>query len=594
MKEKPNKFKFKIVALICAVVTTIIYFGYTVLHSMDMPERLTAIIAVGILTLFVCCFCFVGLKQNSKNQKYVILTALLMTLYSSFQLLTNMNILKLPMQETVKDFTNKSSVEVSKWATKNNISLNQEFEYSDSVDEYYVISQDVQAGTLVKKVDEMAITVSDGPNLEKEVIIPNMVGWKAEDVLDFIKKNHLSNVDVEFVLSDKTKDTVIAQDVYGKRKRSDPLKLTFSLGSEADIKPTKMIDLTNKSKFEATFWLKQHAIKYQEKTDYSETIRRNYVMAQSIKKGITVDPNKDSIDITISKGSKIIVPDLMKMSLAEITEWITANKLKIEITDKYDESIKVNMPIEVNYKAGDVIEEGTIIKLIISKGKLVMEEFTSLADFKTWADQYGIKYNEEYEFSDTVAQGDIIKWSHKKGDVLKNNDAVTVTISQGRKTSVPDFSGKTKNECNKLCNQYSLSCSFLYKYNNSVAEGKAFAQSKSAGLEVAENTSVSITLSNGKAPANSGSSNNNSGSSNTNPTPSCDTSKGAKFYIAAGNNGRQVFEATKNQNPGFNITANYVQSCPNGSTASGSVCNSSQYHGKWISYCTTITLTIVE
>lgn len=579
-----------------SIVTTISYSIFTIVKSFNEVNQLSLILRAVLLAIFSIFFVFSAMTTNNKGKIYAIVGAILLTSYSGFSILSDMNILNLPKQSYVEDFTNQPSTEVLAWAKENNIEIKQVFENSDTIEEYYVISQNVEPGTLTKKIKSLTISVSDGPNLEKEVIVPNMIGWSDEDVLDFIKKNHLSNVEVEFIVSEKTKDTVIDQNGSGAIKRNSYIKLVFSIGSEIDIKETKMIDLINKSTFEATFWLKQHGILFESTYDYSETIKKNHVISQSIEKDKIVNPSTDKVTLTISKGGKITVPNLYKMNLLEITEWVNQNKLKIELSDRYDEAIETNMPIEVNYQEGDIIEEGSVIKLIVSKGKLAMEQFSSLIEFKTWADQYGIKYNEVYEFSDTVVQGEAIKYSHNKGDTIKNEDAITVTISNGKKTTVPNFIGKTKDEITKLCNNANLSCSFVSQYSNTVKEGKAISQSKAEGIEVSENTFVSITLSKGKKPSNnsnSGSSS-NQGSTTTPSTPTCDTSKGATFYIAPGNTGSQVLSATKSQNPGFNIIVNYVDSCDNGATTSGMVCNSNSYDAKWISYCTTITLTIVK
>lgn len=602
MKENKKENKKGIVSFVLAlaIITTVAYFIYTVINSGNLVNQLATIIGVSLITIFSILFFFTGMTTNEKGKRYTIIGALLLTGYSGFQLLTDMEILQLPKQSYVEDFTGKASVEAVKWAQENEITIKQSFENSDNVEEYYVISQDVEPGTLSKKIDEMNITVSDGPDLEKEVVIPNMIGWKAEDVLDFIKKNHLSNVEVEFIISDKTKDTVIEQQGSGTMKRNDYIKLIFSIGTEDDIQPTKMIDLTNKSKFEATFWLKQHAIKYEEATDYSNTIKRDHIMKQSIEENKTVDPTKDTVTITVSKGSKITVPDLMNMSLTEITEWITQNRLKIELSDRYDESIKMNMPIEVNYQEGDVIEEGTIIKVVISKGKLTMESFSSLAEFKTWADQYGIKYNEVYEFSDSVAQGEIIKWSHNKGDTIQNNDAITVTISQGKKTTIPNFVGKTKSYITKQCNELNLSCSFIYRYNNNVEKNVATAQSKAAGSEVSENTFLSITLSNGKAPSGSSSSGGSSGSNNdsggntdTPTTPTCDRSKTVQVWLEFGNSYDDTVNMLKNRygDIKWNIVATDPGYGNNGDFTKESV---EQYDGKYVNYCDTYTIYIIK
>ena len=52
-----------------------------------------------------------------------------------------------------------------------------------------------------------------------------MVTWDSERVLKYVKDNHLSNVVVEFVMSDQAKDTVIEQNTSGTFRRNDELNL---------------------------------------------------------------------------------------------------------------------------------------------------------------------------------------------------------------------------------------------------------------------------------------------------------------------------------------------------------------------------------
>ena len=100
--------------------------------------------------------------------------------------------------------------------------MEQEYEYSDLIDEYHIIYQDVKAGTKLKKINKVTVLVSEGPNPDKEIILPNMVGWESEDVLKYIEDNHLTNVLIEFVQSENKKNTLkeILYESFGKRKRS--------------------------------------------------------------------------------------------------------------------------------------------------------------------------------------------------------------------------------------------------------------------------------------------------------------------------------------------------------------------------------------
>ena len=64
--------------------------------------------------------------------------------------------------------------------------------------------------------------------------------------------------------------------------------------------------------------------------------------------------------------------------MSDITDWVINNKLKLEFTDQYDDTTKENHVISANYSTGDGVEEGTVIKIVVSKGKLIMPKFNNL------------------------------------------------------------------------------------------------------------------------------------------------------------------------------------------------------------------------
>ncbi len=522
-KESKQKNMFTNIFLGISLVFVIVYFIVTLISSSNQVDQMKTILLAGIFTVITIFFVFTAMTVNKKGTRYALCASLGFISYSVISLLSTLGILTLPGQKTVPNFVGQMFTEAVTWASDNKISLEETYEYSDVVEEYHIIYQNVMPETLTKKIKNLNVVVSSGADPSKEVTIPNMIGWKAEEVLAFIKKNFLTNVEVEFVVSDKTKDTVIEQDGTGAKKRNDHIKLTFSIGKEEDIKEFKMANLVGKSKFEATFYLKQHGVKtYETPEDYSKYKRGN-VMKQNIAEGKTVKPKEDKVIITISKGQKITVPDLSKMSVKEITEWITKNRLKISFKEQYDDSVKEGYPIQTSHKKGDSVEEGTTIEITVSKGKLAMPSNLSLNDFKVWAEKYGILYIENYEFNDSVAQGEVIHWSHKPGQTIKNGEQVTITVSEGVAVEVPNFEGMSKSSIQKKCNSLGINCTFQYRYSNSVEEGVAMDQSKEAGSKVAKGSSIDITISNGKRPTggNSGNSGGNSGGNNEPAPPSC-------------------------------------------------------------------------
>ena len=503
--------------LFLTLISSILYFLSIIIYKENDLNIINLLISVLLHFIFTIFFILMAIKSNNKKKNIIFISSFFLSLYNVFGILTTTNILVIPNNNKVVDFSNKSLSEVVLWASKNNITLNQEYEYNDMIPEYNIIFQNKKAGTSIKKIKELTVSVSEGPSPYKEVIVPDMTTWDSDRVLSFINKNYLSNISLEFVNSDKEKNTVIEQDKKGNLKRNDEIKLTFSYGEE-EINEVNLSNLCGKSKFEALFYLKQNKINYEIKEDFSNSVKRGYVMSQNIKPGKLIKVSDDKVVLTISKGKKIKVPNLVNMSVTEITNWIIKNRLKLEFTDKYDDKIKDNKVISANYKKGDIIEQGSTVNIVISKGKLVMPKFSSIVDFYEWADKYSIKYEEKHEYSDTVAIGEVIKYSVSSGKTIKNDEVITVVISDGKECSVPNIIGLSKSDAISKLKRANLGYNFVYQNSNKVLKDKVISQSISAGSKVSSGTTITVIISNGKkeVTSNNSSSKNNNSSSNGN------------------------------------------------------------------------------
>ena len=489
--KKLKKHTIVNIIVILSLVFSIISFGFIVLNK---SSSIISLLSSLLLTIFVICFSVVSITYKRNSKSMILVGSLLLIGYFVLGFInTEDGVISI----SVPNFSGKSITEVMKWASKNSITVNQEYEYSDMVPEYRIISQE----TIKKnnKVTDLKVAVSEGANPSKEIIVPSMIGWDTERVLKFIKDNYLSNVSVEFIQSDMAKDTVINQSASGNLKRDDELKLTFSYGEELDTSEVSLIDFTNKSRFEVEFYMKQHQLKYKFEDTFNNKIKRGYAVKQNIAAGEKVNVNDTEVIVTISKGPEIKVPNLKKYSMTEITEWAINNKVKLNFSDSYDDTVKKNSIISTSVNEGDIIEQGTVVKVVLSRGNLKMPEFDSLEGFYEWANRYNIKYEEQHEFSDTVEAGKVISYSYKTGSIIKNGDSITVKISDGVKRSVPSVVGLSKNNaCGKL-EDAGLNCSVSYR-NSTESKDKVLSQSISAGSEVSNGTTVVISVSNGKAP----------------------------------------------------------------------------------------------
>ena len=490
--EKRKRHPIVALFLILVLIASLVYFGINIVNK-SIPIY-TMIINV-FFTLFSILFVTMAFTYDRKNKSIVFMSSFLLLVVLGLSIYSSFNLSSSPIAK-VSDFRGKDLTYVTKWASKNNIKLNQVYEYNDMVQEYGIIAQDTKLDSN-GKITELTISVSEGPNPSKEIIVPSMISWDSERVINFVKENYLSNVIVEFVESDKAKNTVIEQNTSGNLKRDDELKLTFSYGEELGFEEVTLIDFTNMSKFEVEFYLKQNQLSYKFSDSFSSKIKKGNVIKQSIESGKSVKINDETINITLSKGPKIKVPDMKNMSMTDVTEWAIKNKLKINFSDKYDDSVKENFVINSNFETDDIIEQGTVVKIVLSRGPLKMMKFKSVDDFYSWADKYEIKYEERHEFSDSVDAGDVISYSYKAGEAIKNDDTIIVTISDGKKREVPNLKGLTKKEAITKLDRVGLNYNFVYK--NSVEDKDiVLRQSIGAGSEVSTGATITITLSNGK------------------------------------------------------------------------------------------------
>ena len=617
MKDtKKNKFLLLNILLCIVLLVSVSYFIITLIYKESNIDFLISLVSSLLLCIFSCFFVITELTNPSKKKAKIYITSILFLLYLSFNILNTLNLLPIKEIKKIEDFTSKSLTEVIKWSEKNNVDINQVYEYSDLVSEYHIISQDIKSDTLLKDVKELTVVVSEGPNPDKEVIIPDMLNYDTEKVLKFVEDNYLNNVNISFIESDKLKNTVIEQNTSGTKKRSDELNLVFSIGSISELEEVKLIDLSNKSKLEAEIFLKQNLIDFEVEYDFSSKVKRGNVIKTDLEVGTMLKPNDTKLKLVISKGPKITVPNLTSYSMTEITDWIIKNKLKLEFTDQYDDNIEENKVISANYNKDDVIEQKTLIKIVISRGKLVMRSFETLDDFKTWANKFNINYEEKYTFNSEIKSGDVISYSHKKGDTIKNSDTIIVTISQGAKTEVPNVVGKTKNNAIKLLEKANLKYNFVYE-NSTKTKNTVLKQSLSSGNEVAQNTTITLTLSSGektstsnnknsnnttnKSDSNTTNKNNNttnsndtSNNDNNNSNSSCDSSIKQIIYIDTSllkDSASGTCQSFKDAYPKLKFNCQYVTGT---GMSSGLILNSNEIDSKTFSICDTITLKIIQ
>ena len=582
-------------------VAAIFLFIFLILDSANQINQIYQIINAFLILFIVTSFLVSFKKSFFKNKSFAtVTTSLLVLITITFNGLYMTKVIKLPTQNFLPDFESKNLTKAINWTEENNIKTEQNFEYSDTEEKYSIISQSKKPETLTKNIKKVDFTVSNGPDYNKDVILTDMTNWNVDDVLKFVDNNFLNSVAINFEENlNIKKDTIISQSNTGNIKRSTALIFNVSLGDKNSLKPIKLKDLKNESLLHAEVYLGRNGILYELKYDFSNTIKKGNVITSSVKEGTTVKPD-EKITLTISKGKEIKVPNLKNKTMSYITKWMVENDIQINYKDRYDNNIKSGRVIESNYKEGDIIEEGTTVDIIFSKGPLVMKKFDNINDFKSWADTNGIKYEIKEEFNEEIEKDKIIKTSIEEGKNINLEETITVYVSKGIAVKIPNFIGKSKSEVQKECDSLGINCSFTESYSTKT-KGTVIAQNINAGTEISKGDTIVITLATNKKtntasrPSNSSSSSSNSNSTssgnNTNPTPTCETTvlNIVPNWVKIGDPDQTC----------SNIKSKYSKFIvcdigPANSGASGQILNMSELQGITVNSCNKVTVKIKE
>ena len=493
---KKKKISYNLIISIIVLILVLLFAIYIVLYKRHAGNFKLLVLIVGLLFMIPVINI---LNQVVKKKEFGILSSILVIIFgvcTFFVIKTPTNIVE---TKKIPNFVGKNISEAISWCSKNNIEIVQNYEYSDIALEDTIFAQDISENTSLNKVDRIVFTVSSGYNYDKFIILPSFVGQDVELLLTEKESLHLNNVIINYETNEYIgRNIIVSQSKSGEIRRNDEVKVIVSLGKKSELTESSMPYLIGKSLFDATLLLEQNAINYEIKYDFSNE-PKNTIIAQSVPAESVIKPFSTKVVITVSKGSKILVPNLVSMSVPEIVKWITDNNLKISLSDEYNGSIEIGKVVSANYKENDEVSEGTTIKIVTSKGPLKMPSFKSLTEFRRWADEYNIKYDEEYVFNNSVSKGNIIKFSLSTNDLIDLNNTIIVTISNGKAVTIPNFVGKSKTEITSSCNKIGLSCSFSYGSYSTTPKDVAMSQNKKAGSSVISGTSVIITLSKGTA-----------------------------------------------------------------------------------------------
>lgn len=213
------------------------------------------------------------------------------------------------------------------------------------------------------------------------------------------------------------------------------------------------------------------------------------------------------------KEGYVYAPSVENHALAEAENSVKNAKLITQITDKqHSDEIAENLVLKQNIPGGTVVQEQTVMELVVSAGyeKGYMPDLLGLSKAEVIKLLVDMGWDEEAIIFEDVeseaAPGYVAKQDVAEGEEVKIGAEITIYLSKGvdgydesRNTKVPEVIKKNWEDAKKAVAQAKL---YLYKsgteYSNTVPKGCVISQDPAAKTEVAEGSKVGVIISLGK------------------------------------------------------------------------------------------------
>ena len=207
------------------------------------------------------------------------------------------------------------------------------------------------------------------------------------------------------------------------------------------------------------------------------------------------------------KAEMVEVPYLLGRTLTEVYEDpavmdnFQVNRVSTEFSDEYKEGEIISQdPV-----SGQSAEKGTTINVVVSGGQeyLDMPDVTDMSYEKAAAqlETMGFIVEEpEYEYSEDVAEGNVISSSPAAGAPILPGDSVHLVVSQGEEVKmvrVPNVTGQSLESARVTLASQGLTIAGITEVTNDREKGQVIYQSIAANTEVEEGTSLTLQVSKG-------------------------------------------------------------------------------------------------
>lgn len=243
----------------------------------------------------------------------------------------------------------------------------------------------------------------------------------------------------------------------------------------------------------------------------SEFVGAGKIILQSPVGGSYINVN-GTVLLKVSSGSGVLspengiatVPYIIWDSKDDAIKKLTEAGFGIpEILEEYDENVSVGHVVSQSLAAGEKVDEGTTITLVISLGPRAFDMpdvvGKTFEEAKKLLEAKGLVVDATYRKDNSVLENQVLEQSISFGAEVKRGNKVILTVSSGKELiEIPNVSGKTREEAEKILKDLGFEVYVLENHDPSVEKGKVIEYTPNNGTPIPYGSTVTIYVSKGK------------------------------------------------------------------------------------------------
>lgn len=288
-----------------------------------------------------------------------------------------------------------------------------------------------------------------------------------------------------------------------------------SVTQEEDSSKVKVPNVVGKTLDEAKETLNDAGLGWKiGKQGESSKYEEGYVMAQDPKNGEKVKKNTQiTLDVSTGKTEETIeVPDVIGKDEATAQKTLEDAGFIVASTAVYS-SQPQGQVVDTDPEPGTEAAKGSTVTIQVSKGqeKITVPDVRGKDEnsAKSALSGAGLNVTVTTEYSDSVAQGNVISQNPSSGTKVDAGANVTLVVSSGKKpeekVSVPSVVGVTESNARQLITSAGLFVGSVTYREDSAAAGLVISCDPGVGSSVAKGATVNLVISQGTSSSSGGS-----------------------------------------------------------------------------------------